>query len=224
MAIFFGYIGQSSILYVYLRINPSIKIQKGKKIGQRGNEASPFHYVFTTINLVVSSLFSAFTCEMSIRGVSQIRFDEFELNSSTIMRLALEFTLAFCWQSVVEYWWHIWMHTDAMYATFHKHHHFYKSPEPFCDLFIHPLEAFGYQCILWSPAFVLPMHLYSFLVYMAVMGVCGVLDHSGIAVSVAGLYNTRDHDMHHELFNVNFGFPLPILDKVHGTYRHPRAE
>ncbi len=105
----------------------------------------------------------------------------------------------------------------------------------------------------------------SFLMYMAVMGFCGVADHSGIQFTVTqshvmfsscgmhefvrfviisacagggrvsvpmspcscvcqflprlGLYDTRDHDAHHRYFNVNYAFPFPYMDWIHGTYR-----
>jgi sterol desaturase/sphingolipid hydroxylase (fatty acid hydroxylase superfamily) len=32
----------------------------------------------------------------------------------------------------------------------------------------------------WSPPFVFPLHPLSFAAYMGVMGVCGILDHSGV--------------------------------------------
>lgn len=72
----------------------------------------------------------------------------------------------------------------------HKFHHFYKSPEPFDDLMIHPLEAFGYYLQLYAPPFLFAMPLSSFLLYMSICGVCGVLDHSGVKLSVPGLYDT----------------------------------
>lgn len=55
---------------------------------------------------------------------------------------------------------------------------------------IHPLEAFGYYVLLYSPPFLFGMPVASFAVYMAVCGTCGVLDHAGIALSVPGLYDT----------------------------------
>lgn len=61
-------------------------------------------------------------------------------------------------------------------------HHYYKSPQPFDDMYIHPLEAAGYYCILYSPAFVFRLHWIGFAIYMAIMGTCGVLDHCGIQV------------------------------------------
>jgi len=62
------------------------------------------------------------------------------------------------------------------------------------------------------------LHLYSFIGYMIVMGLCGVLDHSGINIIILGLYKTSDHDKHHSHFNVNYAFPFPLMDIIHGTY------
>ena len=50
------------------------------------------------------------------------------------------------------------------------------------------------------------------------MGLCGVLDHSGINIIILGLYKTSDHDKHHSHFNVNYAFPFPLMDIIHGTY------
>jgi sterol desaturase/sphingolipid hydroxylase (fatty acid hydroxylase superfamily) len=77
---------------------------------------------------------------------------------------------------------------SAFYKRFHKYHHHNKAPEPFDDMLIHPLEAFGYYCILYSPPFLVPMHPASFAAYMVLMGVCGILDHSGVKVCIQ--YNT----------------------------------
>jgi hypothetical protein len=122
------------------------------------------------------------------------------------------------WQSVVEYYWHLMMHHSFFYTRFHKWHHFYKAPEPWDDLYIHPLEAFGYYCILYSPAVLFPVHVLSFLAYMVIMGLAGVADHSGIILTVHPLYNSVDHDNHHKHFNVNYGFPFPFMDILMNTY------
>jgi sterol desaturase/sphingolipid hydroxylase (fatty acid hydroxylase superfamily) len=86
---------------------------------------------------------------------------------------------------------------------------------------IHPLEAFLYYCILYAPAFLLPAPLTmspaAFSVYMLLHGICGVLDHSGVRFD-CGIYSSADHDLHHERFNCNYGFPVPWLDWLHGTY------
>ncbi len=54
-------------------------------------------------------------------------------------------------------------------------------------MYIHPLEALGYYCILYSPSAALPMRPATFFVYMALLGFAGVLDHSGIRVAIPGV-------------------------------------
>jgi sterol desaturase/sphingolipid hydroxylase (fatty acid hydroxylase superfamily) len=36
---------------------------------------------------------------------------------------------------------------------------------------------------------------------------------------ITPLYSSEDHDLHHALFDINYGFPFPWLDIVHGTYQ-----
>ena len=121
------------------------------------------------------------------------------------------------WQSVLEYYWHRMMHLPYFYTRFHKWHHYYKAPEPWDDLYIHPIEALGYYCILYSSS-LLPVHVLSFITYMVIMGLAGVADHSGIKIQVPYIYNSVDHDNHHKHFHYNYAFPFPFMDQIGGTY------
>ena len=106
-----------------------------------------------------------------------------------VFKIAIGLALAVTWQSVLEYYWHRAMHLPAVYAKLHKFHHHYKAPQPWDDLFIHPLESFGYCLILYSPAFCVPnLPVASFLSYMSIMGVCGILDHCGVRIQVSLFY------------------------------------
>ena len=199
---------------------PAIDLATGRRVSGR----HPLHPAFATANLLVSSLFAGATCEAFLRGASNlvaVPSDEI-WSSGALAASALALFKAVAWQSVLEYAWHRLMHTRRWYRTLHKLHHHYKAPEVWDDLFIHPLEAFGYYCILYSPAFfgagAVPVP--AFLAYMALMGACGVLDHCGVDLEVpGGWYNTRFHDAHHELTNVNYAFPFDVMDRICGTYR-----
>jgi len=46
----------------------------------------------------------------------------------------------------------------------------------------------------------------------------------GIKFSIAGLYKTTDHDLHHELYTVNYGFPFAFMDHLHGTAMGSKSE
>ncbi len=100
------------------------------------------------------------------------------------MMLLCDVIVACFWQCVVEYYWHRAMHLPFFYKRFHKIHHHFKSPEPFDDLYVHPLEVAGYYVILYSPAFVTSPSVAGYAAYMAIMGSCGVLDHCGVRIKV----------------------------------------
>jgi sterol desaturase/sphingolipid hydroxylase (fatty acid hydroxylase superfamily) len=88
-------------------------------------------------------------------------------------------------------------------------------------MYVHPVEVFGYYCIMYCPPFLpgVTLHAASCGVYMAALGLAGVLDHSGVRVRLPwGVYDTAAHDLHHERFNVNYGFPLPLMDLLCGTF------
>jgi hypothetical protein len=211
-------------------------------------QRAPWHKQITALNLILASTFAGACSELAIRGYSSISFDMIPLSnqkSETINsfyemfdyltrmtaqgcafydlahcagRFLWQLTLALAYQSVLEYVWHLAMHIPWVYKTFHKIHHTLKAPEVWDDLYIHPVEACGYYIILYSPAFVIGMNVISFLAYMAILGVAGVVDHSGIRLRIPGLYDSRDHDRHHQFTYVNFAFPFPYLDMLGGTY------
>lgn len=183
----------------------------GRKKGR-----SPLHAIFTFCNLNVASLSALVACELIIRGHGKMVFTD--IASYSYIWMIYDLAVIVLWESVAEYYWHRLMHIPWFYKTFHKHHHYYKNPQPFDDMFIHPAEAFGYYCILYSPPFIFSCHIYSFFCYMGIMGICGILDHSGIKFSVPYIYDTVDHDNHHAKFEVNYAFPFPLMDVLHGTY------
>ena len=177
---------------------------------------APDHAIFATINLLIACLFAGAVASAASDGRTKLVFslaDGGGLSGVLIWTL-----ISILWQSVIEYYWHRLLHFPWLYKRFHKVHHHYTSPEPFDDMYIHPLEAFGYYCILYSPPFIMPLHVFGFVVYMAIMGTFGVLDHCGVRISFPGIYNSADHDMHHSRFNVNYGFPFAFTDVIHGTY------
>ena len=231
--IFFGYVFFSSALQYLFYYKRSGSVTKWKtqphknthvgigagtwwfSIWNTKSARGPYHLQFTTFNLIFASLSAYFITEWSAQGKTKMQFDP--VSSYGWFSILCDFMVAVIYESVVEYYWHRLMHLRLFYGIFHKYHHFYKSPEPFDDMYIHPVEAIGYYCILFGPPLIFKIHYISFIAYMIIMGLCGVLDHSGISLA-CGIYDTVDHDLHHEKFDVNYSFPFPILDILHGTY------
>jgi sterol desaturase/sphingolipid hydroxylase (fatty acid hydroxylase superfamily) len=175
-----------------------------------------YHRYLIAVNLLIASTCAMIVTELSIKGRNRMAFEN--MSEYGLARVGIEFICAVVLELTLEYYWHRMMHLPFFYKHLHKYHHHYKSPEPWDDLYIHPLEACGYYCILYCPPFVFGMHYSAFIAYMIVMGLCGVIDHSGIHVELPGLYNSADHDRHHSKFDMNYGFPLPCFDILHGTY------
>ena len=183
----------------------------------------PRHAQWATLNLLVSACFAGAVAEATQRGRAlTLECGREGCALSVLNGLVLSLAL----QSVLEMYWHWLMHTGICYRLLHRHHHFYKAPQVWDDLCIHPAEAFGYYCILYCPALLIPrLHVASFLLYMAVCGLLGVLDHSGVSVKLFG-YDSRVHDEHHRLgfgagVHINLAFPFTLLDRLHGTYVGP---
>lgn len=128
---------------------------------------------------------------------------------------------AVVWEQFAQYVWHRVMHTPLWYGLAHKYHHRAKTPSAFDDLLIHPIEAIGFYFILFSVPLLFPTHILGFLAYFGMHGFSGVMDHSGIALSLGSWYSTRDHELHHGLVSVNFATPFMYWDRIFGTYLSP---
>jgi len=108
---------------------------------------APQHALFATCNLMIASLFALLTAEGTVRGIgSQLKTGHPHVlgTREVIWWLLGESWLVVAslgWQSAWEYYWHRLMHYGPVYRRFHKHHHFYKAPAPFDDMYIAPLEV-----------------------------------------------------------------------------------
>ncbi|KAF0714042.1 Aste57867_4084 [Aphanomyces stellatus] len=198
-----GYTIYSSLLHVifYRHAPPPVR--------------SPHHMTIVSFNLIMAATFAMLSTELHVRGHSRMCFDDSSPPSSLVVSQAV---LAMLGSNLVEYYWHRLLHIRALYVRVHKVHHHYKRPQPFDDMYMHPFEGAIYFCILYGPPFVLPMNVHAFILYMVVMGLFGVLDHSGLSFHIPLVYKAQDHAVHHAKVNVNYGFPFVYLDLVHGTF------
>ena len=200
--IFFGYILQSSLLqyFFYYQKNPidskKWKIQQEKNIPNLGifwtipifSMTKPGraknHVFLTTLNLINATLFAFFVTELCVQNKSKIVF--LSVEEYGIHNIIKDLIIAVIYENFVEYYWHRFLHSKIMYKKYHKYHHYVKSPEPWDDMYIHPIEAIIYYCILYSPPFLFSCHYYAFIFYMIIMGLCGTLDHSGVNFKIPG--------------------------------------
>lgn len=117
------------------------------------------------------------------------------------------------------YYFHRAMHSPGLFRRFHHVHHKYKAPMFLDALYEHPLEALYGGCVVVAPLFLFPVCMWGFLVFLSVMGLHEIIDHSGIDVNLPLLSRSWNHDEHHRRSNCFYGQLLPFLDDAHGTKR-----
>ena len=107
---------------------------------------APYHWLFATINVTLASSVAAFTVDAIASGRSNVylAWPEHFSTFDCLITWAIHTIAIVTIHQIEEYYWHRLMHLPWFYVRFHKLHHHYKSPEPFDDLYIHPLEALGY--------------------------------------------------------------------------------
>ena len=124
------------------------------------------------------------------------------------------------------YWSHRLMHHRRLFRLFHKEHHHSTDPSPFTSLAFQPLETLVENVVGMALPFVLPIHWNVILIWQTISFANNFLAHLGyefyphywLKVPLLRLKTTSTHhNMHHRLFNGNYGLYFTIWDKLMGT-------
>ncbi|MCB0416601.1 MAG: sterol desaturase family protein [Bdellovibrionaceae bacterium] len=138
----------------------------------------------------------------------------------------LSVPILMCLHEVYFYWTHRWLHLPWWFRKVHRIHHESVNPTPWAVFSFHPVEA-GIQAVV-LPVLVLfvPVHPAALLIFLTIMTVTGVLNHTGyeiypkkLATSRMGRYviGATHHYLHHRKFHCNFGLYVSVLDHWFGT-------
>mmetsp|Transcript_285 Transcript_285/g.511 ORF Transcript_285/g.511 Transcript_285/m.511 type:complete len:264 (-) Transcript_285:317-1108(-) len=113
------------------------------------------------------------------------------------------------------------LHLRCVYGFVHKHHHRQISPSRghYDAINVHPLEfLFGEYLNLFC-FWAIPCHIFSVLIFMLLAIVVATLNHTRYDVSIPGVYDAKDHAVHHRLPDTNFGQYTMCWDKIYGWHR-----
>lgn len=125
---------------------------------------------------------------------------------------------------------HRCLHHRSVYKYIHKHHHRQKAPSRgnVDAVNVHPVEfligEYNHLFALWLVSrFVVPVHVYTSLVFIVLGGFLASLNHTRFDVSTSGwcsgLYEVRNHDVHHWFPESNYGQYLMLWDHVFGSFK-----
>ena len=153
-------------------------------------------------------------------GLLQLGWAQLARDPSAV-RVALEIAVLFFWNELHFYGCHRLLHTRLL-RRFHADHHRSHVPTPFSTYAFHPVEA-----LLLGSVPLIPMLLHDFsfqaLLCLPVLSILlNSLGHanyefSRVAPARGPLAASRRHALHHARYHGNYGFLLPVFDRLMGT-------
>jgi sterol desaturase/sphingolipid hydroxylase (fatty acid hydroxylase superfamily) len=177
------------------------------------------------ISSVVFALAGAYIIEAVKLGGTRIYMDPL---AYPLWYLPVSFVLFLLAHDTYFYWVHRLMHHPRLYRTMHKVHHDSVKPTSWAALSFHWTEAMLEAMIIPLFAFLIPIHLGILGLALLFMTVNGVLNHAGYEIYpkkwIDGflgrhLITATHHDLHHKIFNYNFGLYFRWWDRWMKTDR-----
>jgi len=129
------------------------------------------------------------------------------------------------------YWTHRAMHHPRLFARMHAVHHKSRPPTAFAAMSFHPYEAITGAVVIPALVMLIPIHIASLGMVLAIMTVMGTINHLGHEILPRRLVRSRigawiisasHHHRHHEEYQCNFGLYFRVWDRLCGTDRPPR--
>ncbi|MCB9257697.1 MAG: sterol desaturase family protein [Chitinophagales bacterium] len=124
------------------------------------------------------------------------------------------------------YWMHRLLHHEKLYKYIHAVHHKSTNPSPFASHAFHFLEAISEMMIVPIILFLLPMHIYSLLIFGTITFMINVYGHLGYEIMPKGFRNSflfeiigtsLYHNLHHSKFKGNYGLYFRVWDRLMKT-------
>jgi sterol desaturase/sphingolipid hydroxylase (fatty acid hydroxylase superfamily) len=132
----------------------------------------------------------------------------------------IDFILLFLIFDLVMYLLHVISHFVWPFKKLHKKHHSHQYFNTISLYVMAPVEALLFGFVLTICAFFLQLNIYSFLVFIFLNWILGVISHLNTTSTKQPFLfgNHVFHKIHHQQSNKNFGFYTVIWDRLLGTY------
>ncbi|QDA62040.1 sterol desaturase family protein [Hymenobacter jejuensis] len=125
------------------------------------------------------------------------------------------FLLVLVFHDAYFYWSHRLLHTRWLYRHVHIVHHHSTNPTPWAAYSFHPVEALLEGAVVFPIILILPVHVYVFGCFLVLVLAANIVGHlgyeflpEGVRRSLLGkhLTSSTHHNLHHQLFNKNYGY------------------
>jgi len=158
-------------------------------------------------------------CSVMLLTTDEAVIRDIQKNLPTWQRLAGQTVFSLLVTECVFYHIHRAFHENKwLYAHVHKIHHTWPAPVALVSTYAHPIEhTFCNLLSVFLGPVLCGAHPVVTTAYTLLFAIGAAGHHSGYWSDDMGM-----HDMHHEMFNVNYG-NAHILDYIYGTYREGRT-
>jgi sterol desaturase/sphingolipid hydroxylase (fatty acid hydroxylase superfamily) len=196
-----------------------------KKIQQRfpGKERIWFEFKYSMLNMLIFVITGLCVFAMSKMGIAKFYK---HISDYGWPYFFFSIVLMIFLHDTYFYWAHRLMHVKKLYPYVHKVHHQSINPTPWAAFSFHPIEGFIEAAIVPIIVVIMPVHGGALFVFILISTILNVLGHLGFEMypkgfttsSWLGWNNTSTHhNMHHSLFECNYGLYFNFWDKWMGT-------
>lgn len=150
----------------------------------------------------------------------------------TLYELTWQMIFCLIVEDFVQYFLHGLLHTKFLYQNVHKIHHEYNVVFAFAGIYAHPVETFFLGIATFAPILILRPHMFTFYLWVCLRWMDAAFEHSDYLIPgykfladwVPFYGGIAFHTTHHAGFSCNYASRFTYLDKLFGTYSHPRTD
>ncbi len=187
-----------------------------------------FDIIWSAVNRVVLSLITvsiAFFATKNFTKIYETPLNQLTFNGWFYFIFSIVFLLFL--HDAYFYWFHRLMHTKLLMNKVHRLHHRSTDPTSFTGYAFHPWETIIEFAVLPLIVFILPVHIYVFLIWQLIVLLYNIYAHLGFEIMpkfwvtnpITKYFNTpTNHNQHHSKFNYNFGLFFNIWDRLMKTH------
>jgi len=119
---------------------------------------------------------------------------------------------------ITQYVEHMMMH--KLLYKYHKYHHYFKNPEPWDGLYVHPIETYFNMIIFFLPCLIMYDYigLTEILIAHSIFITESAIAHTGIKIGIKYVDEmTTHHELHHIHPESNYGTMSKFCDSTFNT-------
>ena len=166
---------------------------------------------WVSVNLLIIGI-SCYFAEPILRFLFQST-----ITSPNVFTFFWQILIFFISEDICFYFYHRIFHSIPWLYRYHKIHHTFTAPYPFCSYAIHPVELMCQSLgSIFLPVFIRP-HVYVWWTYLILRTFQGSVDHLGYEFLPSFLANTTIHGLHHSINTGNYASLFHTIDILLGT-------